>query len=179
MERGCREAERAARLWCRIPQNLRPRTDRSASHHRRDRCVRRNAFHARKPFRPLPEGDIGAISASEKRGYALFKENGCASCHVGQSLGGQGMEIMGLAGDYVAARDGKATDADLGRYTVTHAEQDRARFKVPNLRNIALTGPYMHDGSAKTLPEAVRLMVRFQTPKGDCRTRTSTISSPS
>jgi cytochrome c peroxidase len=76
------------------------------------------------------------------------------------------MEIMGLAGDYVAARDGKATDADLGRYTVTHAEQDRARFKVPNLRNIALTGPYMHDGSAKTLPEAVRLMVRFQTPKG-------------
>ncbi|WP_062785935.1 cytochrome-c peroxidase [Novosphingobium capsulatum] len=112
------------------------------------------------------QGDIGAISASEKRGYALFKENGCASCHVGQSLGGQGMEIMGLNGDYVTARDGKATDADLGRYTVTHAEQDRARFKVPNLRNIALTGPYMHDGSAKTLPEAVRLMVRFQTPKG-------------
>jgi cytochrome c peroxidase len=49
---------------------------------------------------------------------------------------------------------------------VTQAAQDRARFKVPNLRNIALTGPYMHDGSAKTLPEAVRLMVRFQTPNG-------------
>ncbi|MDF0490176.1 MULTISPECIES: cytochrome-c peroxidase [Sphingomonas] len=112
------------------------------------------------------QGDARAINASEKRGYALFKENGCASCHVGQSLGGQGMEIMGLNGDYVAARDGKPTDADLGRYTVTHAAQDRARFKVPNLRNIALTGPYMHDGSAKTLPEAVRLMVRFQTPKG-------------
>lgn len=111
------------------------------------------------------QGDANAINASEKRGYALFKENGCASCHVGKSLGGQGMEIMGLNGDYFAARGGKITDADLGRYTVTQFTRDRSRFKVPNLRNIALTGPYMHDGSVKTLPEAVRLMARFQTPK--------------
>jgi cytochrome c peroxidase len=112
------------------------------------------------------QGDANAINAREKRGYALFKENGCASCHVGKSLGGQSMEVMGLNGNYFAARGGALTDADLGRYTVTQAAQDRARFKVPNLRNIALTGPYMHDGSAKTLPEAVRLMVRFQTPNG-------------
>lgn len=112
------------------------------------------------------KGDAKAITPEELRGYTLFKDNGCAACHVGKALGGQGMEIMGLAGDYFKARGGKMTDADLGRYTETHRESDRNRFKVPILRNIELTAPYMHDGSAKTLTDAVKLMVRYQTPKG-------------
>jgi cytochrome c peroxidase len=86
-------------------------------------------------------GDARAIDPREQRGYALFKENACASCHVGRSLGGQSMEIMGLRGDYFAERGGKVTDADLGRFAVTGAARDRHRFKVPNLRNIALTAP--------------------------------------
>lgn len=112
------------------------------------------------------KGDARAITEQEKRGYALFKSNGCASCHVGKALGGQSMEIMGLDADYFAARGGAMTDADLGRFTETHQAADRNRFKVPTLRNIALTAPYMHDGSVKTLDEAVRVMVRNQTRKG-------------
>lgn len=112
------------------------------------------------------KGDAKAISAQEQRGYALFKSNGCAACHVGKALGGQGMAIMGQDGAYFADRGGTMTDADLGRYTETHKALDRNRFKVPNLRNIALTAPYMHDGSAKTLDDAVKVMVRYQTRKG-------------
>lgn len=74
------------------------------------------------------------------------------------------MEIMGLEGDYFKDRGGKLTDADEGRYAVTHEASDMNRFVVPNLRNIELTGPYFHDGSVKTLDEAVRKMARYQTP---------------
>ncbi|MBB2165744.1 c-type cytochrome [Gluconacetobacter sp. 1b LMG 1731] len=110
------------------------------------------------------KGDEQALNAQEKNGYALFKSIGCSGCHTGVSLGGQAFEVMGLEGDYFAARGGAVTDADKGRFTVTQSPDDMERFKVPNLRNIALTAPYFHDGSVKTLEEAVRLMARYQTP---------------
>jgi cytochrome c peroxidase len=68
---------------------------------------------------------------------------------------------FGVMGDYFAKR-GQPTEADLGRYAVTNEEQDRHVFKVPSLRNVALTAPYFHDGSAKTLEEAVDVMFRYQ-----------------
>jgi cytochrome c peroxidase len=52
--------------------------------------------------------------------------------------------------------------ADLGRFAVTGQETDRYVFKVQSLRNIAVTGPYLHDGSIPTLPAMVRLMGRYQ-----------------
>jgi cytochrome c peroxidase len=113
------------------------------------------------------KGDDQALSAQEKNGYALFKSVGCSGCHNGVALGGQAFEAMGLEGDYFAARGGSLTDADKGRYAVTHADSDLERFKVPNLRNIALTAPYFHDGSIKTLDQAVREMARYQTPDHD------------
>ena len=68
---------------------------------------------------------------------------------------------MGAKNDYFKAR-GHETKADLGRYNVTGDEFDRYRFKVPSLRNVAITPPYFHDGSAATLEEAVSTMARFQ-----------------
>lgn len=71
---------------------------------------------------------------------------------------------MGLEGDYFKDRGGKQTDADEGMYAVSHNSADQNRFVVPTLRNIALSAPYFHDGSVKTLDEAVRKMARYQTP---------------
>ena len=113
------------------------------------------------------KGDDAALNTQEKHGYALFKDVGCSGCHTGPSMGGQAFEPMGLEGNYFAARGGPLTDADKGRIEVTHNPADMERFKVPNLRNIALTGPYFHDGSVKTLDQAVRDMARYQTPDHD------------
>ncbi|ATI11607.1 MULTISPECIES: cytochrome-c peroxidase [Acetobacter] len=110
------------------------------------------------------KGKPDAISEQAKRGYERFKAIGCSGCHTGIGAGGRGMEIMGLEGDYFKDRGGKLTDADEGRYAVTHEAGDMNRFVVPNLRNVELTGPYFHDGSVKTLDEAVRKMARYQTP---------------
>lgn len=108
------------------------------------------------------KGDPAALTADEKHGYDVFLEKGCATCHVGELLGGKSYEVMGRHGDYFAARGGKLTDADNGRYNVTKDEKDRHAFKVPTLRNVARTFPYLHDGSKKTLREAVDAMAVYQ-----------------
>lgn len=106
-------------------------------------------------------GDVNAISVEEKAGYLKFKQYGCISCHQGINIGGNMFQKFGVMGDYFAAR-GSATDADQGRYLITKEEDDRHVFKVPSLRNVALTAPYFHDGSAKTLDAAVDVMFRYQ-----------------
>ncbi|GBR51953.1 cytochrome c peroxidase [Neokomagataea thailandica NBRC 106555] len=113
------------------------------------------------------KGDTKAISAQEKRGYERFKEIGCSGCHSGVAMGGDAYEVMGLEGPYFTDRKTDLTDADNGRIGVTRNPNDAHRFKVPNLRNVALTGPWFHDGSAKTLEDAVRMMAKYQTPYGN------------
>jgi cytochrome c peroxidase len=70
-------------------------------------------------------------------------------------------QTFGVLGNYFEDR-GKLTDADLGRYAVTKRESDRYVFKVPSLRNVELTAPYFHDGSAQNLEAAVDVMFRYQ-----------------
>ncbi len=113
------------------------------------------------PFDRYLRGERGAISAAAREGYETFKAVGCTSCHTGQNVGGTMYQKMGLVRDYFGER-GNPTDADLGRFNVTHAESDRHFFKVPTLRNVALTAPYFHDGSRETLADAVRAMGRYQ-----------------
>ncbi len=113
------------------------------------------------PFDRYLKGNHTAISADAKEGYRLFKSYGCSSCHQGQSVGGNMYEKMGIFHDYFADR-GNVTDADLGRFNLTREELHRYEFKVPSLRNIALTAPYFHDGSAKSLGQAVRTMGWYQ-----------------
>ena len=116
-------------------------------------------------------GDEKILNEKEKQGYQRFKAYRCASCHVGKSVGGQSYEYMDLKKDYFADRGGKELDSDPGRYGVTKKDEDRHRFKVPNLRNIELTYPYLHDGTADTLDDAVRIMgvycAGLDVPQGD------------
>lgn len=111
------------------------------------------------------KGDSTVLTAQEIKGYELFKTNDCASCHVGANLGGQSYELMGLKADYFADRGLEMTEEDNGRFKETKTERDRHRFKTPGLRNVALTAPYLHDGSAKTLEEAVDAMAVYQVGK--------------
>jgi cytochrome c peroxidase len=107
------------------------------------------------------KGDVNLLSEEEKDGYRLFKNYGCSSCHQGANVGGNMFEKLGVMGDYFADR-GKPTRADLGRFNVTGDQADQHVFRVPGLRNAALTAPYLHDGSAATLEDAVAIMARYQ-----------------
>jgi cytochrome c peroxidase len=105
--------------------------------------------------------DASAITSREKEGYRLFKSFGCASCHQGASVGGNMYQKLGIMAPYFKDR-GHITNADLGRFNVTGDPNDMYMFKVPSLRNVQLTAPYFHDGSAATLPDAVRMMAKYQ-----------------
>ena len=107
------------------------------------------------------EGEEDALSPLEKHGYALFKYYGCASCHQGANVGGNMFQVFGVLNEYFRKR-GNITEADLGRYNVTGNPADRHAFKVPSLRMAAHTAPYLHDGSAATLRDAVDAMFEFQ-----------------
>lgn len=106
-------------------------------------------------------GDTEILSKEEKYGYQRFKSYGCAGCHQGVNIGGNMLQKFGVMADYFQAR-GQPTEADLGRYRVTRDELDRNVFKVPSLRNVAVTAPYFHDASATTLEEAVDVMFKYQ-----------------
>jgi cytochrome c peroxidase len=112
-------------------------------------------------FDSFLRGNKTAITAEEQQGYQLFKSYGCVACHQGVNVGGNMFQVFGVMGDYFKKRGG-VNDADLGRYNVTKIESDKHVFKVPSLRNVALTPPYFHDGSAATLEDAVDVMFRFQ-----------------
>lgn len=106
-------------------------------------------------------GNRDALSTDAKRGYQLFVDRGCATCHQGRNIGGNMFQTFGNMKDYFAAKD-ELTKADMGRFNVTGRDADRHKFKVPTLRNIALTAPYLHDGSVKTLAEAVQVMAEHE-----------------
>jgi cytochrome c peroxidase len=106
-------------------------------------------------------GDASAITDRERAGYQMFKDYGCASCHQGVNAGANMYQVFGVMHDYFASRD-TLENADLGRFSVTHDERDRHVFKVPSLRNVALTAPYFHDASAASLPAAVSIMGWYQ-----------------
>jgi cytochrome c peroxidase len=107
-------------------------------------------------------GDENAITEAEKEGYATFKEVGCTACHTGINVGGTMFQKLGLVKDYFADRGTPLTDADLGRFNVTKNPAEKHFFKVPTLRNVELTAPYLHDGSRDTLEETVQIMGKYQ-----------------
>ncbi len=113
------------------------------------------------PFDLYLQGDTNAISDQAKQGYALFKEVGCIACHQGTNVGSNAFQPLGVMGNYFADR-GNITTADYGRFNVTGRDKDKHLFKVPTLRNVELTAPYLHDGKAAQLGDAVRIMARYQ-----------------
>jgi cytochrome c peroxidase len=106
-------------------------------------------------------GEADALTVEEQEGFRLFVDVGCITCHQGVNVGGNLFEVLGRSNDYFKDR-GSQKPADLGRFNVTGNEADKHKFKVPALRNIELTAPYLHDGSAATLQEAVQVMANYQ-----------------
>ena len=105
-------------------------------------------------FDDFLNGDENALNDAEKRGLQKFVHMGCANCHNGVAIGGNSYKKIGLVEEYKTS--------DVGRFAVTGLETDKKVFKVPSLRNITKTAPYFHDGSVKTLDEAIEEMAEHQ-----------------
>jgi cytochrome c peroxidase len=114
---------------------------------------------ARGRFDRYLAGDKEAVTDAELVGLATFVEAGCTSCHQGKYLGAMQSQKLGIAKPWPPSTDPRT---DLGRFELTKQEADRGMFKVPTLRNVTRTAPYLHDGSVATLAETVRLMARHQ-----------------
>lgn len=111
-------------------------------------------------FDQFLKGDKKALTPIEQKGWALFQEKGCQVCHSGTYFGGQAFQQV--SPEYFKRRGGAIKKEDLGRYNVTKKEEDKHKFKVPSLRNVAATAPYFHDGKVKSLDQAVKLMAKLQ-----------------
>lgn len=106
-------------------------------------------------------GEKNALDGEEFAGYQLFKSLGCISCHQGVNVGGNMYEKLGLVDNYFEHR-GHIEEVDFGRYNITKNKENLYEFRVPSLRNVALTAPYFHDASADTLEHAVAIMAKYQ-----------------
>jgi len=104
-------------------------------------------------FDKFLRGEI-QLTKDEKEGYILFKQNGCVTCHNGINIGGNSFQKMGTFLEY----NTKSNYPD--RSKVTNNPNHKNVFKVPTLRNINKTAPYFHDGSAKTLKDALIVMAK-------------------
>jgi len=101
------------------------------------------------------KGKKDALTPEEAKGYETFAKVGCVTCHNGPAVGGAMYQKLGLVKAWPDLKD-------AGRFEATKQESDRYFFKVPSLRNITETGPYLHDGSVKTLEEMVKKMGEHQ-----------------
>ena len=108
-------------------------------------------------FDAFLRNDYSQLTEQEQRGLATFVNIGCSNCHQGVPVGGLLYKRLGEVEPYQTA--------DQGRFDVTGQDSDRYVFKVPSLRNVAYTGPYLHDGSIQSLEEMVVLMAKHQLGK--------------
>ncbi|MCF6238692.1 MAG: c-type cytochrome [Candidatus Marinimicrobia bacterium] len=100
-------------------------------------------------------GDLKAMNITEVEGLELFMGKACITCHMGSMLGGSMYQKNGLIKPYKDL-------TDEGRFEATGLEQDKFMFKVPSMRNVALTGPYFHDGGVASLEETIIMMGDMQ-----------------
>lgn len=117
------------------------------------------------PFDLYLTGDDHAISEQAKRGMEAFLTYGCATCHAGPTLGGQSFEYINTHADFRKLATQNYTEGAFGKKDFTKKEQHKDMFRVPNLRNVALTAPYFHTGTVNNLEDAVNIMFRTQTRK--------------
>ena len=110
-------------------------------------CFERTLLSGQSRYDKFIHGDQTVLSSKEKIGLDLFFSDrlSCFTCHSGFNFTNYGFENNGLYAEY----------PDPGRFRLTNNEADRALFKVPTLRNVEVTAPYMHDGSIQTLEEVV------------------------
>jgi len=101
------------------------------------------------------KGNKDALTAEEKKGFATFAKTGCVTCHNGPGVGGMMYQKLGLVKPWPDLKDN-------GRADFTKNDGEKFFFKVPSLRTITETGPYLHDGSVKTLEDMVKKMAEYQ-----------------
>lgn len=101
--------------------------------------------HDQIPFDAFLDGDPNALTTEELAGYDVFLEKGCVACHSGAIMSDHEFRNIGLDSVY----------DDVGREFITGLATDHGRFRTPTLRNLSLTAPYFHDGSALTIEEAI------------------------
>jgi len=104
------------------------------------------------------KGDKKALTSKEKQGFVTFVKSGCLTCHSGALVGGHMYQKLGLLKPWPGNKD-------LGRFKATKNAAHKYFFKVPSLRNIEKTGPYLHDGSIKSLHKVVSMMAEYQAGK--------------
>lgn len=107
------------------------------------------------PFDQFLEGKADALTDQQKKGLALFMDKGCAGCHNGVNVGGDGYYPFGV----IEKPGAEILPAgDKGRFAVTNTVDDEYVFRAPTLRNVALTAPYFHTGKVWDLRQAVAIM---------------------
>lgn len=122
----------------------------------------RTLFCGDTAFDKFFAGDKSALTAEQKQGWEIFssaEKGNCASCHTPPFFSDAYLAPGGAyhnAGVGIAGK--KPDEVDVGRQKVSNSPSDFAAFKTPSLRNVGKSAPYFHDGSAKTLIEAVRFM---------------------
>jgi cytochrome c peroxidase len=104
-------------------------------------------------------GDENALGAEEKAGLQRFKELGCVQCHQGRNVGGNMLQRIGAVLDYLSTRKFPIQEAEKARDV---EDPTHLRLRVPSLRNVACTAPYLHDGEVMTLEEAIQIMGKHQ-----------------
>lgn len=114
------------------------------------------------PYDRFVRGDAGALSAPQKRGMALFQEIGCIECHSGPNFSEASSFSQASGFRLFPAIDNAWLDSFDLRADKGAASGARGLFRVPSLRNVALTGPYFHNGTVADLAEAVRIMAVSQ-----------------
>ncbi len=120
------------------------------------------------PYDRFVKGDSSALDEQQQRGMQTFADSGCTGCHSGAAFSGPAVAAgQGFFMKFPTFQDNAYVSKydflkDQGRFDVTGKEADKHLFKVPTLRNIALTAPYFHNGSVATLDEAVRVMAKTQ-----------------
>jgi cytochrome c peroxidase len=110
----------------------------------------RTVLSGDSPYDQFKAGRKNALTDAQQRGLKTFEKAGCANCHAPPLFSSYEFENAGVGADN--------PKPDEGRKAVTKKDEDTGAFRVPSLRDVANTAPYFHDGSAKTLEEAVALM---------------------
>ncbi len=128
----------------------------------------RSLVTTNSPYDKFMAGDKTQLSEAAQQGLQRFKTIGCAGCHSGNNLSGpnlgSGIGNYRLFPTYPNSDLEKKYNftKDSGRFQITKNEKDRNLFRVPTLRNIAMTAPYFHNGSVNSLGEAVKIMAKLQ-----------------
>ena len=135
------------------------------------------------PYDRYVRGDTDALNEQQIRGMQAFQQEGCTSCHSGATFSGPPMPVgTGFFTKFPMFEDHPELEAlgllqDKGRFEVTGGEADTMVWRVPSLRNVELTAPYLHNGAVKSLEQAVTIMARSQLNKTLSEQQVSDIAS--